>query len=226
MNTTSLLVDFLVIGVQAAVWLTLLFLSLFGLNPWANISVKGYEAILGVLALSIVYPLGILIDHIADVILRRAVGDALRAERLKDKADENVMELLFKAKDPNLWSFYGYLRMRIRVSRSSSFNFILIGLCAFSFIVTRLDGQFLGSVWLLAFVVAAISWFVALMAFVVWRDLTVQFFDRQMKLSDPVNRAFLFNAKPPVAVEPAVETKSVELPKPADESVPSSETHS
>jgi len=45
MSTTALFVDFLIIGVQAGVWIVLVFLSIFGNNTINPAELKGWETI-------------------------------------------------------------------------------------------------------------------------------------------------------------------------------------
>lgn len=63
MNTTSLLIEFVIAGSQAAFWLALLALSLFGYD-WINLErVRGGEVFVAALSLLIFYPLGIFADR-------------------------------------------------------------------------------------------------------------------------------------------------------------------
>jgi hypothetical protein len=68
-TTTTLLVDLLIIGIQAAVWLVLLFLSLLGVDGIDISDLDGWEATVGVLYLPLVYPVGVFADHVADTLL-------------------------------------------------------------------------------------------------------------------------------------------------------------
>ena len=69
MNTTSVLVEHLLSGVQAMVWFTLLTLSIFGFD-WINPEkFKGFETLSSFVLLAITYPLGIFIDNLSDILL-------------------------------------------------------------------------------------------------------------------------------------------------------------
>jgi hypothetical protein len=68
MQTTELFMEHLLNGLQASIWITLLIFSYFGYE-WFNLfSLKISEAMALLLLVSIVYPLGVFIDEIADSI--------------------------------------------------------------------------------------------------------------------------------------------------------------
>ena len=70
MNTTDIFIEHLIAGVQVGVWLLLLFLSVFGYE-WVNIEqIQQMQLILAVILLPFIYPLGIVVDNIADEILQ------------------------------------------------------------------------------------------------------------------------------------------------------------
>ena len=69
MSTTDVIIEHLISGIQAAIWLLLLTVLLFGDSwvSWATIKDIPTELIIAFIA--IVYPIGIFIDEIADRLL-------------------------------------------------------------------------------------------------------------------------------------------------------------
>lgn len=176
MGTTSLFVDLLIIGIQVAAWLVLLVLSLFGFHWIDPGQVKGWEATIGILLLSIVYPIGVFVDHLADALLS-GWRKRIRDKYIKDKS-RTVMDLLMAAKDDKLSAYYDYLRIRIRISRSSVFNFAIIAVLFPIFVAVRLGGVAGMPISLLAVVVAVGSAAIAGVALYTWVSLTHGFYEK------------------------------------------------
>jgi hypothetical protein len=135
MSTTSLFVDLLISGIQVAMWLCLLVGCIFGADPKLLSGVKDWSAVLAVLLLPIVYPVGIFIDNLADDLLR-PIGRRIRKRFALDETP-SVMKLLARTKDDFLPRYFDYVRTRIRISRSSALNFSLITLFGELFIWLR-----------------------------------------------------------------------------------------
>jgi hypothetical protein len=176
MSTTALFVDLLIIGIQVAIWLGLLFLSLFGFDWIDRLKVQGWEATIGVLLLPVVYPVGVFIDHLADALLSRW-RKRIRDKYVQDKS-QTVMDLLMTAKDDKLSTYYDYLRIRIRISRSSAFNFAVIAVLFPVFAAIRLNGRAGVSSGFVAATVALASAAVAGLALYTWVGLTHLFYEK------------------------------------------------
>ena len=114
MNTTDIFIEHLIAGVQVGVWLLLLFLSVFG-----------YEwVILAVILLPFIYPLGIVVDNIADEILQ-PLHRRIRKSVVGDK-DISTARLMLRLQSEHTASQLDYIRRRIRISRSTFINMIII----------------------------------------------------------------------------------------------------
>ena len=71
MKTTQIILEHLIAGVQATVWIALIILSVFGFD-WIEFKLFALqETLLTVVILSFVYPLGIIIDNLADTLLKK-----------------------------------------------------------------------------------------------------------------------------------------------------------
>ena len=148
MSTTSLIIEFLIIGIQVAIWLILMFLSIFGVDWFVFEKIKGFEIIIAALALPIVYPIGIFVDNLADSLLDKW-NWKIRGEYIPEKS-QSVIKLLVIAKNEWLAAIFEYSRTRIRISRSTALNFLIITVILPTFIITRLDSLFGTYTWWVA----------------------------------------------------------------------------
>jgi len=142
MTTTALVIEHLIIGLQAAIWLSLIVLTGFGWN-WINLSVlKDFTTILTFVALATVYPIGIFVDELADYIfkpwMKRIRERRFRSEGFEpDDLDLTAMYVLQRTDDQFLKAYFSYIRMRIRVSRFTAFNVALSTITAVIFTSVR-----------------------------------------------------------------------------------------
>lgn len=135
MSTTAIFVELLLTGLQAAIWLSLVILSVLGFDWIHPERLKGFEAMLTVLLLPIVYPLGVLVDYLADQLFRKWELK-IRAEWIQDQT-QTALKLLIQTKDPALATLLSYFKSRIRISRSSALNFALITIMSVAFTIIR-----------------------------------------------------------------------------------------
>ncbi len=154
-------------------WLCLLVGCILGADPKLLGSVKDWDAVLAVLLLPIVYPVGIFIDNLADDLLR-PIGRRIRKRFTLDETP-SVMKLLAKTKDDFLSRYFDYVRTRIRISRSSALNFTLITFFGELFLWIRwrptfgaTQGEWMGMVGLLGGILTALAVFS-------WYRITVTF---------------------------------------------------
>lgn len=140
MSTTSLIIEFLITGIQVGIWLSLLFLSIFGIDWIVFDKIKDSEIIIGVLALPIVYPIGIFVDNLADALLNRW-NFKIRAKYVPEKS-QSIIKLLVTANNERLASIFEYSRTRIRISRSTALNFFIITIVLPIFIIKRIESLF------------------------------------------------------------------------------------
>ena len=129
MNTTLLFAELLIVGLQASVWLFLLALVVFGTNWLQALSAFGladWQTVIVVIGLSIVYVLGIIIDRLADLIF--AGWDKKLRERIFPNAPLSIGVMRFQLGKDNeyLNRQFEYTRSRMRISRASILNFILM----------------------------------------------------------------------------------------------------
>ena len=135
MSTTAIFFELLLTGLQVAIWLGLVILSVLGFD-WINLErMKGFEAVLAVLLLPIVYPVGVSVDYLADILFRPWERKIRKPFGLDEK--ETALQLLVETKDASLAMHFSYLRSRIRVCRSSALNFFFLTGASLVFTITR-----------------------------------------------------------------------------------------
>lgn len=137
MSTTAVIIEHLISGLQAALWIILLMLVVFGYSwvPWEQL--KSIPAEVTITAFAVIYPIGIFFDEVADRVFHLWT-DKVRQSRLQreelspEDEDITAMYLLQRTNDEFLKSYFNYIRMRIRISRCAAFNF---GLTTFSVVL-------------------------------------------------------------------------------------------
>lgn len=142
MSTTAIIVEHLISGLRAAIWLTLLILTLLGYD-WLELNhAKDFAAQISFVALALVYPIGIFIDEVADFLFAKW-SEKIRAKRFQcenvniDVNTVSAFQILHVTKDDFLRSYFNYIRMRIRISRSAALNFFACSMTALAFTVFR-----------------------------------------------------------------------------------------
>ena len=128
MNTTLLFAELLIIGLQASLWLFLLALLSFGVNWLQSLKAIGladWQTVIVVVALSIVYVIGIIVDRLADLVF--SSWDKRIRDSIIPKAPVPIAVMRFQLGKDNeyLNRQFEYTRTRMRISRASILNFAL-----------------------------------------------------------------------------------------------------
>ena len=169
MNTTSLFVELVVIGVGVLIWLLLLLVAFFGLPVMPPDNALLLATALPVLAL--IYVLGIVWDRLADVVFNRLWGRQLRDRYYDDIGAyyDDRRTILMNA--PALAELLEYGRSRLRICRGWALNALLIGLTLMLVFMRQPDAAQPLSGLLLAASLASLL--LALGAWLAWRNLTL-----------------------------------------------------
>lgn len=138
MNTTSIVIEHLVIGFQALTWMALSLLALFGYH-WIDREWFVSETVAIILSLLIVYPLGIFVDEIADRCFMPLTKRLRQDQKIAEK--DTVFRLLILLNNDSTTQYFQYLRSRIRVARSSTINFLFITIASVWFTLSQLGSQ-------------------------------------------------------------------------------------
>lgn len=141
MSTTALFAELLIVGLQAVVWMTLLVGLLFGPQWFGQIAVAFREAgalvTVGIMAVG--YVAGVILDEFYESLIDPW------AQRLRDRCREegspemwDVQAYVF-AKSSSATAQLQYIRSRIRIVRSSVFNFSLIVVFSLAYLTIRVQ---------------------------------------------------------------------------------------
>ena len=129
MATTAIFAEILIVGLEAAAWLSLLIVTIFGTGWIGSDELEGWEALVTVLVLAAAYVLGIVIDRLADT----AWGELAWIHRWrKGTRDEDgerpsvpVKRLTVMAQGGAMANFLEYQRSRLRVARATIVNLVV-----------------------------------------------------------------------------------------------------
>lgn len=174
MSTTSLFIEILLTGIQAAIWIVLVIFCVIGLDWIALEQIQGFETTIAVLLLPIVYPLGIVIDYLSDAAFKRKERK-IRAEFITDPS-QSAMDLVSRNKDTLIANHLNYLRSRIRISRASAVNLCLILIFGTVFIIFRCRELFGFFFWRILFIEFVMGLLFSVSLVYAWSRLTRSFF--------------------------------------------------
>ncbi|MCH7825205.1 MAG: hypothetical protein IH849_10420 [Acidobacteria bacterium] len=147
MATTAIFAEILVIGIWCLTWIALAIASLTDPDLGSEVFLKEHAAVIGVVVLAYAYSAGIVVDRIADSLWRTGIGFLKTLRRLSKakpvssntkkaksrSAGEKVrtMRNVVRHQSEGLTSFLDYVRSRLRIARSLSFNAPLAGYFAY-----------------------------------------------------------------------------------------------
>jgi hypothetical protein len=134
--TTAVFAEILIIGLEAAAWVSLLVLDVFGKGWIDPEKLKGWETLVTLLIVALAYVLGILIDRAADTFWKQAgrlfapLFSKLKRPKTepdKGKPPFNEMRMTILARgEAALAAFLEYQRSRLRVARGTVLNLVAI----------------------------------------------------------------------------------------------------
>ena len=128
MTTTALFVELLVSGVQSMLWIGVL--MLIGCDPHRLIAVVTQHSVgSSVILLALAYSLGIVFDRVWDAMLN-PIDKHIRAKTFPDAEQVHRVRALLFSSDPVRAQFVDYIRGRIRITRSTVCNAMMIVLSA------------------------------------------------------------------------------------------------
>jgi len=135
MKTTQIILEHLIAGVQMMSWLLLFSLSILNIEAQSFTGEGINFAFWSVIALSFVYPLGIILDNIADRILRKP------EKKIKGSvlgANKSMTQLLLQLNNALVTEQFDYIRIRIRITRSAFVNFFMLTFSSLLFTFSRM----------------------------------------------------------------------------------------
>jgi hypothetical protein len=136
MNTTSIFVELVVVGLHTAIWIGLIVLAFVG---YQNLNLeKVFTLNLALPILALTYILGILVDRVSDGVL------AAQDDRLRSRYDMRglpgflSMRFYVLSKSSDVYEQLEYTRSRLRIARASVLNFALTTIASALFVWFRL----------------------------------------------------------------------------------------
>ena len=120
MNTTSIFVELIVIGIGAAAWIITLILGFAGLSLGDIVGTFKTETAIPLLA--VVYVLGIIIDRLADTSFDKIWGNSLRDKKFDTVGEYYNARRNILINSERLSELLEYGRSRLRICRGWCFN--------------------------------------------------------------------------------------------------------
>lgn len=192
MNTTNLFVELFVIGIGAAVWILLLLFSVLG-YAWVDFdTLRSWNALLPIVAF--IYVLGIVVDRIADTLLRkpdRRLRDRAFAGAEKDYHYVRTYVFYYSEKFKDI---FDYSRSKLRICRAWIFNFALNGIATVVLVWTRIPEPPVLPKWLLSVLALSAGALLAFGSWHTWYRLTNNFYVRLLHAYTVINEIELQKA--------------------------------
>jgi hypothetical protein len=164
--TIAVFAEILIIGLEAAAWVILMVLAIFGKDLVHTAELRGWETLVTLLILASAYVLGVLVDRAANSILNGLLKQAWFRKWLsvawlksvlgmkpnqpgKEQPDQPSREkpeqgwpdmrltVMAQTGGVGLIQFLEYLRSRVRIARGTTINFFLIALSTLVFGFTK-----------------------------------------------------------------------------------------
>lgn len=152
MQTTPIIVEILIVGIQALIWIILLVLSVFGHTnfPPADYAIAPWSSVMAVAVLAIAYSLGVVFDRLIKLVFsylvptavvrfftrmalsaneRREFDEAASAS-LDEQKRINEARVIIQLYHTDMMAVVEYIRSRVRIARATVFNTLLIMIAA------------------------------------------------------------------------------------------------
>src|SRR5687767_9636167 len=141
MNTTLVFAELLIIGLEGGIWVSFLFLSIFGVSAFEKplAYLKDWQVLVLPIVFALIYVMGVIIDRGADSLFRKKEKQ-INNEIVGDlPVTISVMRFSLGTQNDFLNQQLDYTRTRIRIVRASIVNFLLISFSLSIFLLTRLS---------------------------------------------------------------------------------------
>ena len=180
MATTVLIVEHVLSGIQFAFVFALACILVLGAPDQIPVLDSNWLIPVTILGLAIVYPIGVLVDEFADLV------SSGREKTIRETVFANnglptsvhLIDLLVHHDSSFLDSYFGYLRMRIRIARSAGLNFLLLTIVVVIASVFQREILPVALQSTMRFALCAIVLGFCLMSVVMWRSLVYTFAKR------------------------------------------------
>lgn len=176
MSTTAILIEFLLSGLQATLWLCLLLATILGTDLRKLGGIVGHETAIAIVLLPFVYPLGVFTDNVADRLLKTWARNI--RSKYKLDGDQSAMKLITLTGHDWLSNYLDYARMRTRICRSSALNFFLLTFVLPAFVGIRLQGAFASGVTMIVILAFFLCAGLSVLSLWSWYEITNTFHER------------------------------------------------
>ena len=145
MSTTALFAELLVVGFEALVWISLFLSAFFGIG-WLLDLISIFEKaglFAAIVMVGFAYLVGIIFDEIFDALTAgwsRRIKASIHEKNLPEMWDMQA-HIIGNSKEAT--EQLGYIRTRVRIMRSSIYNFGLIGIGAILFVNNQMSSAIL-----------------------------------------------------------------------------------
>ena len=142
LSNVELFLEHVISGLLSLIWIFAIVFSIQDFD-WAVVSTLfEYSGVIAVLISAVSYPLGIFVDTFADCIFEK-----FRNKTIKESTKFSPIEINKLLKDENIRGYYTYIRFKLRVARTSVFNFMMMGIfcwnISFRFCIYGISGLLL-----------------------------------------------------------------------------------
>lgn len=179
MNTTLLFAELLIIGLQAAVWIFILLVNVFG-TSWVQAiqasNLANWQAAILIVLLSVFYVIGVIVDRLADVLFSGWERKLRRTSFPDPPMPIVVLRFELARGNEHLNHQFEYNRSRMRISRASALNFGLATLMGLTYILVHSQTPSPDAKWLLFITTSIIGVALTLGAAFTWRKLMWGYF--------------------------------------------------
>ena len=167
-SSTELLVEHIISGILAVIWILGLAFIIIEIDINFLKSLENHKALLAFIFIPIAYPLGIFIDTLADQLLQKKGKNIKKTIGLS----MSKTELIHRLKDENIRDYFTYTRFKTRVIRSSMLNFLMIAI--FCSLLIFIKGTELGISYPkpIGLSVAIIFMLFCIVAYLIWVNIT------------------------------------------------------
>ena len=144
-------------------------LCLTGLDPGFLPALKEYWPFFALIITAIAYPIGIMVDTAADILLARQNGKIRAKYNLPESF--SILAMIYQWKDDNIKNYFTYNRFKTRVARSSMINFMMIALGGSTFVWCQ--GEAIGVVQTekISIIILFVFGLLSLFAYLLWREI-------------------------------------------------------
>jgi len=182
LSTTELFVEHIISGILSVVWLMSFVFCLTGVDPGFFPALQEYWPFFALVITAIAYPIGIIVDTVADILLARQNGKIRAKYNLPESF--TILEMINKWKDDNLKSYFTYNRFKTRVARSSMINFLMIAIGGSTFVWCQGDSIDIVQTEKISIIILMVFLVLALSAYLLWRQIGNDVYEKASLLTN------------------------------------------